>query len=180
MKYQLFISQACHINTGSILGWDAKRRNKSSVETKKNVRIDHRGEKGEGGAVWLNWVCMAIQCWPMTPLTYTYSQFLSVLMQFLYCTTLWAWSYSISSITAFWKLIWKVKNWNLKRRAEHIVICEICSSLHVDRSVFFIKGPLLWGRVNHLCCALNIWVHSKQMVSHRLAREIIWRSNNRM
>lgn len=40
MKFQLFISQACHINKGSILGLSAKRRNKNSVET-KNVRIDH-------------------------------------------------------------------------------------------------------------------------------------------
>lgn len=47
MKFQLFISQACHINKGSILGRDAKRRNKNSVETKKNVRIDHRGGKKE-------------------------------------------------------------------------------------------------------------------------------------
>ena len=45
MKHQLFISQACHINKGCILGHDAKRRNKNCVETKKNVRIDHREGK---------------------------------------------------------------------------------------------------------------------------------------
>lgn len=45
MKYQFFISQACHINTGSRLGRDAKRRNRNSVEPKKQVRVDHRGEK---------------------------------------------------------------------------------------------------------------------------------------
>lgn len=50
MKYRLFISQACHINKGSTLGRGAKRRNRNSVETKKNDgRFNHRGKKGEGG-----------------------------------------------------------------------------------------------------------------------------------
>lgn len=49
-KYQLFISQACHIHKGSQLGGDAKRRNKKKkrVLRQKKGRIHHRGEKGGG------------------------------------------------------------------------------------------------------------------------------------
>lgn len=48
MKHQLFISQACHINKGSILGLGAKRRNKKKSESRqknKNLKIDQRGGK---------------------------------------------------------------------------------------------------------------------------------------
>lgn len=54
MKHQLFISQACHINKGSILGLGAKRRNKKKSESRqknKNLKIDQRGGRREGGAV---------------------------------------------------------------------------------------------------------------------------------
>lgn len=78
MKYQLFISQACHINTGSILGWDTKRRNKNSVETKKkNVGIGHRGEKGREVQPLL--AKLSLHGDAVTPLTYTGSVFMSVL-----------------------------------------------------------------------------------------------------
>lgn len=84
MRHWLFISQACHINTGWILGQDAERRNKNSAETKKNVRINHRGEKLEGGTarsvkIQFVWRYNGL----LTPLTYTYSRFLLVLLQLL-------------------------------------------------------------------------------------------------
>lgn len=56
------------------------------LRQKKEKRIDHRGEKWKGCAfpICLNWVCMVVQCSGLlTPLTYTYSPFLFVLIQLL-------------------------------------------------------------------------------------------------
>lgn len=65
------------------------------------------------------------------------------------------------------------------RLAPHCLPIAVCLFL----VCFLIKEPLLWGRVNHLCSGLNVWVHSKQMVSFKarcLTEERIRRSNNRM
>lgn len=70
MKHQLFISQACHINKGSILGLGCKeeeqKENQSQDKKNKNLKIDQRGGRREGGAVWAELNLISLWWWGIT------------------------------------------------------------------------------------------------------------------
>lgn len=55
--HELFISQACHINKGRLLGQGAKRRNKKEKKNcVKPENVSHTKEERGGGAVWMEMV----------------------------------------------------------------------------------------------------------------------------
>lgn len=152
MKFQLFISQACHINKGSKLGRDAKRRNKNSVETKKNVRIDHRGGKKEREEQFI--LAKLSLCGDAVPSDTIDLHFYTISVHLddssLYCTTLTAWSFDRILLKTYMKM----KSRNPKRSARSI------------KCVF-----LRWYLINTFVSWTSErsesslqWVHPKQMV----------------